>query len=777
MMCSQYDLLAASGTVMLPPGDDDSDDSRHTDSTTPAQIIGPDGKSLIDIDGGHTAIVYPQAPEETSAAAAAAATQHSYRRTPGRKPNLQQQPSPMSSVDVLLPYKCNVCEYRARWPSEITQHKKNHSDEKPYRCPRCTYKSKWKWDVVKHLKRCGGGSVKDVIVDPGHDNYDMRARSYSPENLAPANRRELSGGPPNVTVMPTSKDSSSTASSSTDQYQYENKTAELNDDDDDDVDGGDDVMMADVQQQTTASLQCKECSFLATNLHELRTHHSKFHSKYDAQHVYCSHCPFVGKNPAELKRHLRVHSDEKPFVCRTCNYSSKWKCDLKKHCESKGHEPVMPLNFGGQGRRKVPDELEASLSDEQNASSECDSADTEENVPANEMPEDSADDACHQFVCTHCDHVSENFDSFLQHKLTHGSDDIQSADDNYQLSRSSEPSGNRRKQSKQSIMKNQSRMGFGDGGNLPMFPGFESEKVAASSNDQPYKGDSLLHEHSFTVGAASPSSYSSPSNSPALSPVTGKAIGSKGKKTKRRLKFCDRCDYTTDNFTTLKRHQAMHGKQGKYACTRCDYSVNKQHIIGYHMRMVHASQANGSTGESTVTSQVDVDNNSNGVGDDAASVSRSTGFGNGLRSSRLEEDIVKIVHIGNRTVYGCTKCSYNTTEVSSILEHTSHHAANMQHSCMSCDYSTDDHDELERHQHDAHDDVTVSARASATDAYSFPSSPQPADDTEPRPNRVRHVAGRQDEESRGDIKDDDDDADVSDSNQNVLVNGQFKTVL
>ena len=67
------------------------------------------------------------------------------------------------SAETILPYKCNVCEYRARWPSEIAQHMKNHSDEKPFHCPRCSYKSKWKWDVVKHLKRCGGGTVKDVI--------------------------------------------------------------------------------------------------------------------------------------------------------------------------------------------------------------------------------------------------------------------------------------------------------------------------------------------------------------------------------------------------------------------------------------------------------------------------------------------------------------------------------------------------------------------------------------------------------------------------------------
>ena len=48
----------------------------------------------------------------------------SYSKKSGRTSN---------SAEILLPYKCSVCEYRARWPSEITQHMKNHSDEKPFR--------------------------------------------------------------------------------------------------------------------------------------------------------------------------------------------------------------------------------------------------------------------------------------------------------------------------------------------------------------------------------------------------------------------------------------------------------------------------------------------------------------------------------------------------------------------------------------------------------------------------------------------------------------------
>jgi len=109
--------------------------------------------------GDGTAIVIPQAPEDTCSRSSSVSHQSS-------SPSLMEEggdggrqyltPSPQSSgskarggggstvgldnSEAVLPYKCELCEYRARWPSEMTQHMKNHSDEKPYRCPQCSYR-------------------------------------------------------------------------------------------------------------------------------------------------------------------------------------------------------------------------------------------------------------------------------------------------------------------------------------------------------------------------------------------------------------------------------------------------------------------------------------------------------------------------------------------------------------------------------------------------------------------------------------------------------------
>jgi len=42
-------------------------------------------------------------------------------------------------------------------------------------------------------------------------------------------------------------------------------------------------------------------------------------------------------------------------------------------------------------------------------------------------------------------------------------------------------------------------------------------------------------------------------------------------KRKRKLRKCDKCDYVTDNMTTLQRNDKKHGAGGTYKCERCDY--------------------------------------------------------------------------------------------------------------------------------------------------------------------------------------------------------------
>ncbi|VEL25779.1 unnamed protein product, partial [Protopolystoma xenopodis] len=49
---------------------------------------------------------------------------------------------------------CPVCQFDARWFSELRAHMVNHSEHRMFGCCYCVYRAKWKWDVAKHMRRC-----------------------------------------------------------------------------------------------------------------------------------------------------------------------------------------------------------------------------------------------------------------------------------------------------------------------------------------------------------------------------------------------------------------------------------------------------------------------------------------------------------------------------------------------------------------------------------------------------------------------------------------------
>uniref|UniRef100_A0A1I8PF38 Uncharacterized protein n=2 Tax=Stomoxys calcitrans TaxID=35570 RepID=A0A1I8PF38_STOCA len=51
----------------------------------------------------------------------------------------------------------------------------------------------------------------------------------------------------------------------------------------------------------------------------------------------CSECGIRCKKPSMLKKHIRTHTDVRPYTCKHCNFSFKTKGNLTKHMQSKTH--------------------------------------------------------------------------------------------------------------------------------------------------------------------------------------------------------------------------------------------------------------------------------------------------------------------------------------------------------------------------------------------------------------------------------------------------------
>ncbi|XP_021351997.1 uncharacterized protein LOC110449447 [Mizuhopecten yessoensis] len=319
--------------------------------------------------------------------------------------------------DILLPYRCPRCEYRARWPSEITQHMKNHSDEKPYHCPRCSYKSKWKWDVVKHLKRCGGGTIRDVI--------DTSKIKKMP--------------PPNVTVMPQGNLQQQTPQP----VNYiMNSSLEDSKEEEDSLPNGvaKQAMAYYKNYDMAAQYQDYEEDFSQDESSDNQPRQPVFRSLINQGMYHCLECPFIGHSPAELRRHAVLHSENKPFTCTICGYSSRWKCDLKKHIRTYEHfdvnasnkhkaqqEYTTPMYLQDKFKLSKPSFEQEDDDDEDRTLYRCDSCqyvtykkssyDIHVKMHGDTKKEDGGSSA--KLRCKQCEFQAEDLSSFLQHKKSH----------------------------------------------------------------------------------------------------------------------------------------------------------------------------------------------------------------------------------------------------------------------------------------------------------------------------------------------------------------------
>ncbi|XP_066573799.1 transcription factor HIVEP3 [Amia ocellicauda] len=70
----------------------------------------------------------------------------------------------------------------------------------------------------------------------------------------------------------------------------------------------------------------------------------------------CEECGIRCKKPSMLKKHIRTHTDVRPYVCKYCNFAFKTKGNLTKHMKSKAHgKKCQEMGVAGSSL----DELEA----------------------------------------------------------------------------------------------------------------------------------------------------------------------------------------------------------------------------------------------------------------------------------------------------------------------------------------------------------------------------------------------------------------------------------
>ena len=574
-------------------------------------------------------------------------------------------------------------------------------------------RSKWKWDVVKHLKRCGGNkeqaesSQKRKRTFPkafpemssSDSNNDGPSNGKTSSSDSSQNQKEvISKGPPNVTLHSNDKPKKRCCEEG----------------------------LSPQRDRTDFEAISNSISNASSD------HHPNLRP--------CDQCYFVGHSPAELKRHLRVHSDEKPYSCNTCNYSSKWKCDLKKHLRTYNHVPAVPMDQG----KKFPSGQDAF---------DCATVNPEEKIilDGNVFFEG-------RLKCKECSYEATNMTALVEHVGKHNTNDSPIASVSHASDNNEEFSEKLNINSESSKLKLMSSLGLhqissnkschGDAGNTEQnHPhGFlnhstESEEKREShaidySTEQSrnhddhlesdemvtsFEGNQILdcsRQNCFNNSRSQRGSSSDSKVSPKLFTLQELTINNMKLKliikSDKHFYGCVKCPYVSLSSFRAMYHSRQHGSRKNFKCSFCDYSNNQLTFIHKHTASLHGEENNNNFRKSSgsVTKIVNhfriIDRvnaklrNNVCINCGYVSLSRAAVVKHRLTRPCSQLLIKHPLHQHMGDVFSCGRCSFKTDERLAFVNHSKGHGSFLEHKCLNCDFSSNLMNVIRAHERHHH---------------------------------------------------------------------------
>ncbi|XP_035209997.1 uncharacterized protein LOC118184439 [Stegodyphus dumicola] len=243
--------------------------------------------------------------------------------------------------------KCRTCDFRAAWPFELKKHEETHKSQKKHPCPLCGMRFEHIAWLTKHLRRV--------------HREDSEARNIAAAfDLLKPSRRRPGKEYASDTVLPMFQEvlkQNNSSSNKPPPPPESNKNSMLSS-----------LLKKPLQPFMPPAVNKFNSSYKQKNFgvppgssssnsnnssmsRQLRmTHYFDRASSGDASESSkskvvptCSVCGYKTRWISELQRHMRVHSQEKPFHCHKCKYHCKWKGDLNRHL-MKYHGIKMPTS-------------------------------------------------------------------------------------------------------------------------------------------------------------------------------------------------------------------------------------------------------------------------------------------------------------------------------------------------------------------------------------------------------------------------------------------------
>ncbi|XP_057279976.1 zinc finger protein 40 isoform X2 [Pezoporus wallicus] len=143
----------------------------------------------------------------------------------------------------------------------------------------------------------------------------------------------------------------------------------------------------------------KENSFIKTEPRRVKIFDGGYKSNEDYVYVrgrgrgkyICEECGIRCKKPSMLKKHIRTHTDVRPYHCNYCNFSFKTKGNLTKHMKSKAHSKKC-MDLGVSVALVDDQDGEEEFGEKQRFGCDRSGYDVEESDGADEDENDNEDD-------------------------------------------------------------------------------------------------------------------------------------------------------------------------------------------------------------------------------------------------------------------------------------------------------------------------------------------------------------------------------------------------
>ncbi|XP_060528203.1 uncharacterized protein LOC132703133 isoform X2 [Cylas formicarius] len=196
------------------------------------------------------------------------------------------------------PFKCDYCDFNTDQISKLISHRAQHLDESIYHCTFCSFKCRQKQNYVSHMK---------VHAPEKTFKCDQCSKSFRFKQNLEAHSLTHSGD----------------KSLSCDSCGFHTKFLSH--------------MIAHKRIHTGDLYRCSypHCKYTTSKKSQLgchsKTHNGSGSNGGGARPHACSVCGRGFMEKSHLVRHERIHLEEKPFKCSSCDYASSRRDKLKEH--------------------------------------------------------------------------------------------------------------------------------------------------------------------------------------------------------------------------------------------------------------------------------------------------------------------------------------------------------------------------------------------------------------------------------------------------------------